>query len=104
MSSNHPDCAGAGRSHVYCIANTDHCRNYNDDKKGSFLKGGIHMNGRKLYKSRTNRILCGVCGGIGEFFDIDPTLIRLLLVLLCCTGSGLLAYIIAAIIIPEEPI
>jgi phage shock protein PspC (stress-responsive transcriptional regulator) len=62
------------------------------------------MNGRKLYKSRTNRILCGVCGGIGEFFDIDPTLIRLLLVLLCCTGSGLLAYIIAAIIIPEEPI
>ena len=44
-----------------------------------------------------------MCGGIGEYFNIDPTLVRLGLVLLCCTGSGILAYIIAAIIIPDNP-
>ena len=54
---------------------------------------------RKLYKSR-NRMLCGVCGGIAEYFNIDPTLIRLALVLFACTGTGILAYFIAAIIIP----
>ena len=58
---------------------------------------------KRLYRSRQNRMLCGVCGGIGEYFNIDPTLVRLGLVLLCCTGSGLLAYIVAAIIIPDSP-
>ena len=48
-------------------------------------------------------MLCGVCGGIGEYFNIDPTLIRLLFVLFGCTGSGILVYIIAAIIIPDQP-
>lgn len=59
------------------------------------------MEPKRLYKSATNRVICGVCGGIGEFFNIDPTIIRLLCVLLCFTGSGIIAYIIAAIIIPE---
>lgn len=58
---------------------------------------------KRLYKSSTNRVLCGVCGGIGEYFNIDPVIIRLLLVVLCCAGgSGILVYIIAAIIIPEQ--
>jgi phage shock protein PspC (stress-responsive transcriptional regulator) len=59
---------------------------------------------KRLYKSTTNRVLCGVCGGIGEYFNIDPTIIRLLcLMLICGWGSGLLVYLIAAIIIPESP-
>lgn len=61
------------------------------------------MEPKRLYKSATNRVLCGVCGGIGEYFNVDPVIIRLLLVVLCCMGgSGILAYIIAAIIIPEQ--
>lgn len=56
----------------------------------------------RLCKSR-NRMLAGVCGGIAEYFSIDPTLIRLAWVLFCALGgSGVLAYIIAAIIIPEQ--
>lgn len=59
---------------------------------------------KRLYKSMTNKVLCGVCGGIGEYFNIDPTIIRLIwLLLVCGAGSGLLIYIIAAIIIPEPP-
>ena len=49
-------------------------------------------------------IICGVCGGIAEYFDIDPTLIRLGWVLFCALGgSGVLAYIVAALVIPERP-
>ena len=59
---------------------------------------------KKLYKSSRDKKLCGVCGGIAEYFEIDPTLVRLALVALCFLGfSGVLAYIIAAIIIPESP-
>lgn len=60
------------------------------------------MEPKRLFKSRTNRVLCGVCGGIGEYFNIDPTIIRLLFILLGCTATGIIAYIIAAIIIPEQ--
>ena len=56
---------------------------------------------RKLYKSR-NRMLCGVCGGIGEYLNRDPTVIRLLWIIFSFVGGcGILAYIIAAIVIPE---
>ena len=49
-------------------------------------------------------MVAGVCGGIAAYFDIDPTLVRLIWVLFCVAGgSGLLAYIIAAIIIPQDP-
>ena len=61
------------------------------------------MEPKKLYRSRKNRMICGVCGGIAEYFNIDPTLIRLALVLFACTGTGILAYFIAAIIITDEP-
>lgn len=47
-------------------------------------------------------MICGVCGGIAEYFNCDPSLVRVAAVILGCTGSGLLAYIVAAIIIPEE--
>ena len=56
---------------------------------------------RKLYKSR-NPMLCGVCGGIGEYFNMDPTVIRLLWIIFSILGGcGILAYIIAAFVIPE---
>lgn len=62
------------------------------------------MKGKKLYRSRENAMLAGVCGGIGEYFDIDPTLVRLAWVVLgFCGGVGIWAYIIAAIIIPQRP-
>ena len=60
---------------------------------------------KRLYKSRDNRVLCGVCGGIGEYFNIDPVIVRIILVVLCCVGfSGIIAYIIAACIVPEKPV
>ena len=59
---------------------------------------------KKLYKSNTNKVINGVCGGIGEYFNIDPTLVRLAWVVFCALGgSGLLAYIIMALIIPRQP-
>ncbi|MFR1053468.1 MAG: PspC domain-containing protein [[Clostridium] scindens] len=61
------------------------------------------MEQKRLYRSRENRMICWVCGGIADYFNVDPTLIRLGLVLLACTGSGILAYFIAAIIIPDQP-
>lgn len=59
---------------------------------------------KQLYRSRTNRKIAGVCGGLGEYMNLDPTIIRLIWVLLVlCAGTGLLAYLIAALIIPENP-
>ena len=61
------------------------------------------MNGKRLYRSESSRMLCGVCAGIAENFNLDPTLIRLAWALFCILGgSGVLAYILAAIIIPPE--
>lgn len=57
---------------------------------------------KKLYRSRRNRFICGVCGGIGEYLNVDPTVIRLLAILLGFTGTGFVAYIAAAVIMPEE--
>lgn len=61
------------------------------------------MEPKKLYKSNQNKMIDGVCGGIAEYLGVDPTVIRLVAVLLALTGSGLLAYIIAALIIPRAP-
>ena len=62
------------------------------------------MNEKKLYKSNTDKKIAGVCGGIAEYFTIDSTLVRLGWVLFSLLGgSGLLAYIIAAIIMPDRP-
>jgi len=60
---------------------------------------------KKLYRSRVDRKIVGVCGGLAEYFGIDPTLVRLLFVLgLIFVGGTLLAYLILAIVIPEEPV
>ena len=58
---------------------------------------------KRLYKS-DNKMICGVCAGIAEYFNIDPTLVRLITVFLLFAGvgSGLIAYIVAAVIIPEK--
>lgn len=59
---------------------------------------------KKLYKSSKNKMIDGVCAGIAEYLNIDPTLVRLGAVAICFAGgSGVLAYIIAAIIIPRDP-
>ena len=59
---------------------------------------------KSLYKSKNNRMVDGVCGGIAEYFDIDPTPVRLGWVMFCALGgSGILAYIIAAVVIPRRP-
>ena len=61
--------------------------------------------GKKLYKSNQNKMLDGVCGGIAEYFGIDPTVVRLIWALFSLMGGcGILAYIIAAIIIPRNPV
>ena len=58
---------------------------------------------KRLTRGEHGKMLCGVCAGIGKYFNIDPTLVRLGFVILTCFGgSGLLAYLAAAIIIPKE--
>lgn len=59
---------------------------------------------KRLYKSNVDKKVCGVCGGIAEYFDLDSTIVRLAAVLLIFGwGSGLLAYIIAALVMPNNP-
>lgn len=61
------------------------------------------MEPKRLYRSESNRMLAGVCGGLAEYFNVDPTLVRLVTVVLCCAaGTGVLAYLVAAVIIPNE--
>ncbi|NOQ55690.1 MAG: PspC domain-containing protein [Nanohaloarchaea archaeon] len=58
---------------------------------------------KKLYRSKDDRMLAGVCGGIGEYLDIDPTVVRILwIVSVIFGGIGILVYILCAIVIPEE--
>ena len=59
---------------------------------------------KKLYKSSKNKMIDGVCAGVAEYFNIDPTLVRLGLVLFgAMGGAGILAYIIMAIVMPRNP-
>jgi phage shock protein PspC (stress-responsive transcriptional regulator) len=58
---------------------------------------------KKLYRSRDDKMIGGVCGGLGEYFDVDSTLVRLFAVLLLFAGIGLIAYLIAWIVVPLEP-
>src|SRR3990172_5389500 len=58
----------------------------------------------RLYRSRQDRMIAGVAGGLGQYFRIDPVLVRIAIVVLTlATGVGLLAYIILAIVVPERP-
>lgn len=58
---------------------------------------------KKLYKSRKNKKICGVCGGLSEYLEIDVTIVRILMfIFVWCVGIGLLVYIAAALIMPYE--
>jgi phage shock protein C len=61
------------------------------------------MEPKKLYRSNTDKMLCGVCGGIAEYLNIDPTVVRLLWVIFGLTVVGIFAYVAAAIIVPVRP-
>lgn len=61
------------------------------------------MTNKKLYRSRSDKMICGVCGGLAEYFNVDVTLVRLAFALFGCTGSGIVAYLIAAVIMPDQP-
>lgn len=59
---------------------------------------------KRLFRSRKDKMVGGVCGGIANYFDIDPTIVRLAwLIAVFCWGGGILAYLIALIVIPMEP-
>ena len=59
---------------------------------------------KKLYRSRKEKKLCGVCGGIASYFKLDPTIVRLIWVLATlCAGVSVVLYIACALVIPEEP-
>jgi phage shock protein C len=61
---------------------------------------------KKLFRSRTERMISGVCGGLGNYLNVDPTLIRLIFVFgALVTGSGLFwAYLVMMLVVPEEPL
>ena len=59
---------------------------------------------KRIYRPREGKVLVGVCSGIARYFNIDPVLVRLGWIIFCCLGgSGILAYLVAAVLIPEEP-
>ena len=58
---------------------------------------------KKLYRNTQNKIIAGVCSGVAEYLNIDPTVVRLIWALVGLSGAGILAYLVAALIIPEKP-
>ena len=58
---------------------------------------------KKLYRSTQNKMIAGVCAGLAEYLNIDPTIVRVIWALVGLSGAGILAYLICALIIPEKP-
>ncbi|MEK6900161.1 MAG: PspC domain-containing protein [Nanoarchaeota archaeon] len=60
---------------------------------------------KRLYRSRTDKVFGGVCGGLARYFEVDPVVVRLIwaIIIVFSMGMGILAYLIAWMIIPEEP-
>ena len=58
---------------------------------------------KKLYRNAEYKMIAGVCSGLAEYINIDPTIVRLIWALIALSGAGLVAYLVAAIIIPEKP-
>ena len=58
---------------------------------------------KKLYRNPNNKMLAGVCSGLAEYINIDPTIIRVIWALVGLSGAGIIAYLICALIIPEKP-
>jgi phage shock protein C len=70
----------------------------------SIAKGGAMAEPRRLYRSKSDRVLAGVCGGLAQYFNLDATLIRVLFVLLAVLGgAGLVLYVAMWIIVPNQP-
>ena len=61
---------------------------------------------KKVYRSRSNRVIAGVCAGLGEYLNVDPTLVRLLFAIgaVLGFGSAFIIYIVLMIVVPEEPL
>ncbi|MBR6102131.1 MAG: PspC domain-containing protein [Ruminococcus sp.] len=57
---------------------------------------------KKLYRKREGKMICGVCAGVAEYFEVDPNVVRIGTVILGCMGVGVITYIVAAIILPEK--
>jgi phage shock protein C len=75
-----------------------------DGKRKEKTMGAVAQT-RRLYRSRTDRKLAGVCGGLAQYFNTDATLIRVLFVVLALLGGpGLVIYLLMWILVPEEPI
>ena len=58
---------------------------------------------KKLYRNTQNKLIAGVCSGLAEYVNIDPTVVRLIWALIGLSGAGIVAYLVAALIIPEKP-
>ena len=58
---------------------------------------------KKLYRNSQNRMVAGVCSGLAEYLNIDPTIVRVIWALVGLSGAGILAYLVCALIIPEKP-
>ena len=58
---------------------------------------------KKLYRNTNSKMIAGVCSGVAEYVNIDPTVVRLIWALIGLSGAGILAYLVAALIIPEKP-
>ena len=58
---------------------------------------------KKLYRNPQNKIIAGVCSGLAEYINIDPTIVRVIWALVALSGAGIIAYLICALIIPEKP-
>lgn len=58
---------------------------------------------KKLYRNPNNKLIAGVCSGLAEYINIDPTIVRVIWALVGLSGAGLIAYLICALIIPEKP-
>ena len=86
----------SGNTNYYNYGNN----NQNHNPYGQRQYSGYH--GRRLFKSETDRMICGVCGGVAEYFDMDPSLVRIITVFVAFTGAGLLAYLVAAAILPDK--
>ena len=65
----------------------------------------MNVENRKLYRSRSDRMVAGVASGLGEYLNMDPTIVRLLFVLFALAGGpGLLVYLVMMLVVPEEPL
>ena len=74
-----------------------------DEQHVTIIESPPPTEAHRLYRSRTDRQVAGVCGGLGEYLGFDPTLIRIAwLVSIIFAGAGLFAYLVAAVIIPED--